>query len=541
MSSTTQPAADWQRGRVASWLVSVDHKRIGALYLGWAGVFFVIAGVLTLLMRLQMTRPDASILGSGTYRGVLTMHGTLLVFFVLLPVVTGLATYLVPLMIGARRIAMPGAAATALWLFVFGGVAITLSAFADGGASQAGWTGFPPLALAQSGNGVGLWLMGLLLLAISLMLSAANLIATIRSLRADGMDLARMPMFTWSVYVWSWLTLVLVPVAAIGLLLLLLEREFSGSFDFFLDGDTVDPKLIWLFGQSFAYAALVPVFGILAEIVAVFAGRAIANARLLAQSLVAVGGLTIVLVLYHAYSTGIGKKPSVLLLLLAIVATIPSVVAIGLISNALWQARGSLRWTAPLLFGGGAIFLFGIGLLSALVLVFVGNSRGLRGTAFGVAHAHYLLWGTALLAMLGGVTYWWPKIFGRLLGERLTRWSAVLLFIGFNCTFFVQFLLGDQGQPRGAASFSDHGSTSAYNMISTIGAFVTALGVVFFLLAVLRAHNGTRAGNDPWRADTLEWYTTSPPPPHNFDSVPDVTSARPLTDLREALRTRNAL
>ncbi len=541
MSSTTQPAADWHRGRVASWLVSVDHKRIGALYLGWAGVFFVIAGVLTLLMRLQMTRPDASILGSGTYRGVLTMHGTLLVFFVLLPVVTGLATYLVPLMIGARWIAMPGAAATALWLFVFGGAAVTLSAFADGGASQAGWTGFPPLAIAQSGNGVGLWLMGLLLLAISLVLSALNLIATIRSLRVDGMDWSRTPMFTWSVYVWSWLTLVLVPVAAVGLLLVLLEREFSGSFDFFLDGDTVDPKLIWLFGQSFAYAALVPVFGILAEIVSVFAGRAIANARLFAQSLIAVGGLTILLVLYHGYSTGIGKKPSVVLLLLAIVATIPSVVAIGLIKSALWRARGSLRWTAPLLFAGGAIVLFGIGLLSALVLVFVGNSRGLRGTAFGVAHAHYLLWGTALLALLGGVTYWWPKIFGRLLGERLTRWSAVLLFVGFNCTFFVQFLLGDQGQPRGASSFSDHGSTSAYNMISTIGAVVTALGVLFFLLAVLRAHNGTRAGNDPWRADTLEWYTTSPPPSHNFDSVPDVTSSRPLADLRDALRTRNAL
>jgi cytochrome c oxidase subunit 1 len=541
MSSTTQAAADWHRGRVASWLVSVDHKRIGALYLGWAGVFFVIAGVLTLLMRLQVTRPDASILGSGTYRGVLTMHGTLLVFFVLLPVVTGLATYLVPLMIGARTIAMPGSAGVALWLFVFGGAAVTLSAFAGGGASQAGWTGFPPLALAQQGNGVGLWLMGLLLLSISLLLSATNLIATIRTLRTDGMTWSTTPMFTWSVYVWSWLSIVLVPIAALGLLLVLLEREFSGSFDFFLDGDTLEPKLIWLFGQSFAYAALVPIFGILAEIVAVFAGRAIANARMLGQALIGIGGLTILLVLYHAYSTGIGRNPSVVLLLLAIVATIPSVVAIWLLESTLWKARASLRWTAPLLFAGGAIVLFGIGLLSALVLAIFGNDRGLRGTAFGVAHAHYLLWGTALLAMLGGVVYWWPKIFGRLLGETLTRWSAILLFVGFNCTFFVQFLLGDQGQARGASSFSAGGSTSAYNMISTIGAFVTALGVVFFLLAVLRAKSGTRAGNDPWLGDTLEWYTPSPPPPHNFDSIPRIRSARPLSDLREILRTRNAL
>ena len=330
MSSATPTAPSWHRGRVAGWLVSVDHKRIGALYLGSAGLFFVIAGVLTLLMRLQVTRPDASILGSGTYRGVLTMHGTLLVFFVLVPVVTGLATHLVPLLIGARRIALPEIAAASLWLYLFAGTAVVLSAFAGGGASQAGWTGFPPLALAQRGNGVDLWLIGLLLLSISLLGSSANLVATIRSLRTDGMEWSRLPMFAWSIYVWSWLTIVLVPIAAVGLTLVLLERRFSGSFDFFLDGDAVKPKLIWLFGQSFAYVALVPVLGIVAEIVAVFSGRAIANARVLAQSLVALGGLMMLVVIYHAYSTGIGRKPSVLLLLLAVVATVPSAVALWL-------------------------------------------------------------------------------------------------------------------------------------------------------------------------------------------------------------------
>jgi cytochrome c oxidase subunit 1 len=285
----------------------------------------------------------------------------------------------------------------------------------------------------------------------------------------------------------------------------------------------------------------VPVVGILAEIVAVFAGRAIASARTLAQAVVGIGGLTLILVLYHAYAGGIGRKPSIVLLLLAVIATIPSVVALVLLKKTLWEARGRIRWTAPMLFAGGAIVLFAIGLLSALALAIFGNNRDWRGTAFSVAHAHYLIWGTALLTLLAGLTYWWPKVFGRLLGTRLTAWSAWLLFIGFNCTFFVQFLLGDKGQPAGASSFGEHGSISAYNMISTIGAAVTTLGVLAFLLAVARAQNGKRAGNDPWLGDTLEWYTTSPPPPHNFDSVPAITSARPLADLRRTLQERNAL
>ena len=540
MSSTAQPAASWHRGRVASWLVSVDHKRIGALYLGFASIFFVLAGILTLLMRLQLTRPDASILGADTYHGVLTMHGTLLVFFVLVPVVTGLATFIVPLQIGSRGIAMPGLAASALWLFLFAGIAVVLSALAGGGASRAGWTGYPPLSLLQEGNGVRLWLIGLFVLALSVLASAVNLAATIRAHRAEGMTWANLPLFAWSVYVWALATIVLVPVAAIGLGLLLLERRFPGSFDFFLTGDkTVKPWLVWLFGQSFAYAALVPVLGVVAEILAVFAGRAVASARVLVQSLVGVAGLTIALVLYHAYATGVGRKPSVLLLLLAVVATIPALVAFVLLAKTFLGAWSSLRWTAPLLFSAGAVVLLGIGLLSALVLAVFGNDRGLRGTAFGVAHAHYLLWGTALFALLGALVYWWPKVFGRLLGTTLTRWSAILLFVGFNCTFFVQFLLGDQGQAKGAAVFDENGSTSAYNMISTIGAFASAAGVLFFLLAVARAVKGRRAGNDPWQAATLEWYTTSPPP-HNFDSIPEVTSARPLADLRSKLKELNA-
>ena len=213
----------------------------------------------------------------------------------------------------------------------------------------------------------------------------------------------------------------------------------------------------------------------------------------------------------------------------------------GLLLDTLWRARSGLRWTAPLLFAVGAVLLFVVGILSAVFLAIFSNSRGLRGTVFGSAHAHYLLWGTALLALLGALTYWWPKIFGRLLDERLTSAAAALLFLGFNCAFFPQFLLGDEGQASDASTFSGHGSTEAYNVISTIGAFGTALGLLTFLLAVAKAHSGRRAGNDPWLGDTLEWYTSSPPPPRNFDSLPPITSARPLHDLRRRLKERNAL
>ena len=542
MSSTTQPAVSWHRGRVAGWLVSVDHKRLGVLYLGWAAVFLAIAGILTVLMRLQLTQPNSSVLSSDTYAELRTMHGTLLVFFVLVPVVVGLATHLVPLMIGARRIAMPGLAAVSLWLFVFGGGAVVLSAFAQGGPSRAGWTGYPPDSITQHGHGMDLWLIGMLLLACSVTGSAANLARTIQSYRADGMTWSRTPLFVWSVGIWAYASVVLVPLAGAGLVLILLERRRGSSFDFFLTGDhKVKGDLTWLFGQSFAYLALIPVVGILAEIVAVFGGRALANARVLTQSLMGFGGLTLLLALYHAYAGAEGKAPNVILLLLAIVATVPSVVAVGLLVETLWRARTGVRWTAPLLFAVGAVALFVVGILSAVFLAIFANSRGLRGTVFGSAHAHYLLWGTALLALLGALAYWWPKLFGRLLDERLTSAAAALLFLGFNCAFFPQFLLGDQGQAADASTFGGHGSTEAYNVISTIGAFGTALGLLAFLLAVAKAHSGRRAGNDPWLGDTLEWYTSSPPPPRNFDSLPPITSARPLHDLRRRLKERNAL
>jgi len=285
----------------------------------------------------------------------------------------------------------------------------------------------------------------------------------------------------------------------------------------------------------------VPALGIVVEVLAVFGGRAVANARLLTRSLAAFGALAFVLVLYHAYAGAEGKNPSIVLLVLAVVATIPVVAAFGLLVASLWGARGHIRWSAAMIFAVGAVVLLAVGLLSALVLVFAADSRDLRGTAFTSAHAHYLVWGTGLFAVLAGLTYWWPKIFGRLLDRRLTWFAAVLLFVGFNFTFFFEFFLGDNRQSATASSYSNHGADHAYNVIVTIGAFATGLALVLFLVAVARSAKGRRAGNDPWQGETLEWYTTSPPPPHNFGSLPTIASATPLGDLRRRLKERNAL
>jgi cytochrome c oxidase subunit I len=526
-----------------SWVSSVDHKQLGIMYLLGAFVFFLVAGVLALLMRIQLAVPNNHFLSPQVYNQFFTMHGTTMIFLVVVPLLVGFATYMVPLMIGARDMAFPRLNALSFWVQIFGGVMLYFS-FAtsgiNGGAPEVGWFAYAPLSeTAYSyGPGVNYWTIGLLGIGVGTLTAGINLMATIISMRAPGMSIRRLPLFVWMTLITGFLIVVVMPILNAGLVMLLADRLLNAHF---FRADTGGSAVLWqhvfwAFGHPEVYIMVLPAFGIISEVIPVFSGKPIYGYDFVAASTLAIAFLSLTVWAHHMFAVGLGHPVDLFFAICSMAISVPTGIKIFNWTATMYQGR--VRFTTAMLFAVSFLVMFTIGGLSGIAFAVVPIDWQLTDSYFVVAHFHYVLFGGTALAVFAGVYYWFPKITGRMLDERWGKVNFWLTFIGFNLTFMIQHVLGMLGMPRRVFTYPALPGWEAMNMISTIGAFVLAFAVLTLMINIaISLRSGKLAGNNPWDAWTLEWATTSPPPPENFTRVPPVRGRRPLWDLAHPDRT----
>ncbi|HZL20496.1 MAG TPA: cytochrome c oxidase subunit I [Polyangia bacterium] len=526
----TEPEA---RGGPFSWVATVDHKRIGILYLSTALFFFAVGGFEALLMRLQLARPNAHFLSPDAYNQIFTMHGTTMIFLFVMPTLVGFNNYLVPLMIGARDMAFPRLNALSYWFFVFGGALLHYSLL-SGGAPSAGWFSYAPLSETpfNSTHGTDYWALALLVLGMGSVAGAVNLIATVITLRAPGLTIRRLPLFVWMTFVTAFMIVLALPVLNAALAMLLIDRRLDAHFFQATGGGSAIlwQHFFWTFGHPEVYIMALPAFGMISEVIPVFSRKPIFGYGFVAASTVAIAILSFAVWVHHMFAAGLGHAADLVFAGASMLIAVPTGVKVFNWIATLWG--GSLRFTTAMLFALGFLIEFVIGGLSGVTFAAAPIDWQVTDTYYVVAHFHYVLFGGTLFAVFAATYYWFPKMSGRLLSERWGKVHFWLTVVGFNLTFFVQHLLGLEGMPRRVFTYPDLPGWGALNLASTVGAFVLALAMLVFALNILfsRRH-GKAAGDNPWEAWTLEWATTSPPPPHNFERVPPVRGRRPLWDL----------
>jgi cytochrome c oxidase subunit I len=531
-TTLTPTAQGYRRSWVLEWLTTVDHKKIGVLYIVNSFLFFFAAGILALLVRSELAVPGLQFLDERTYNQAFTMHGTIMIFLFVVPVLSGFANYIVPLQLGAPDMAFPRINALSFWFLPLGGLLI-FSGYLFGGAAAEGWTLYTPLSSGAYSTGVGtdLWLIGLLLVGTASILGSVNFIATIFKMRAPGMTLFRMPILVWTVLVTATLILLATPVLAAGLIALFIDRNYGGSFfDPNTGGNPVLwQHLFWFFGHPEVYIVILPAMGVVSEILPVFTRRPLFGYRAFVFATIAIGLLSFSVWAHHMFATGQVFLPF-FSFMTALIAVPTGVKMFNWLAT-LW--RGSIILATPMLFALGFLSMFLIGGISGVMLAEPPIDFHLTDTYFVVAHLHYVFFGGSVFGVFAATYYWFPKMTGRRLNERLGKVHFWLTFIGFNLTFFPQHILGIQGMPRRVADYSPDAGWTLLNLVSTMGAFVIAVSMLPFLVNVVATFiNGEKVGDDPWEGNTLEWATSSPPPPYNFDKLPPIRSERPVFDLR---------
>ncbi len=529
MSTVAAPAGAARAG-VLGWIAGTDHKRTAARVALTAFGFFIVSGTLALLMRAELAEPGLQLLSRDAYNQLFTIHGSGMIYLVMTPIALALGVYFVPLQVGAAELAAPRLALGGFWLLLGGGTTMYAGFLSDQGAAKAGWTAFPPLSGEQAtpGTGMDMWVIGVMLAAAGSFLLAACVLTTIVRLRAPGMTMLRLPVFTWTMLVTTLMVVVAFPVLVVAMALLFADRHLGGVFDG-AGGPIAYQNLFWFYGHPVVYVMFFPFVGAVSEVVATFSRRRFFGYRPLVFSLLAFAGLSMSVWAHHMFATGQVTNQYFALTSTALIVP-AGIEYFDLIAT---MAGGSILLRTPMLFALGFILQFLIGGVSGVMVASPPLDYHVHDSFFIVAHFHYTLFAGSLFGLFAGVYYWFPKVTGAMLREGLGKLHFAVLVVGTNLTFFPMFLLGYEGMPRRVADYAPR--FQDLNVVATVGAFVIALAICIFIAnLVVSLRSRVPAGDDPWEGQTLEWATSSPPPPLNFTALPPIRSHAPLLDAREA-------
>lgn len=512
-----------RRTGIMDWLTTVDHKKIGIMYLLAGGFFFLIGGLEAILIRLQLMFPQSEVVSAQFYNELITMHGTTMIFLAAMPILFGFMNAIIPLQIGARDVAYPFVNALGFWTFFFGGVLLNIS-FIAGSVPDAGWTMYAPLSGTTYTEhfGTDYYVIGLQISGIGTLIGGINFLVTIINMRAPGMTFMRMPMFTWATFITSALILFAFPALTVGLAALMFDRLFSGNFfDPSAGGNVVLwEHIFWIFGHPEVYILILPAFGIISEVVSTFSRKRLFGYSSMVFATILIGFLGFMVWAHHMFTTGLGPIANALFSVATMLIAVPTGIKIFNWLFTMWG--GSIKFTVANLFAVGFIPTFVMGGVTGVMLSVAPADYQYHDTYFVVAHFHYVIVGGLVLGIFAGLHYWWPKMFGRVLSEKLGYWTFWTFYIGFHLTFFVQHFLGLLGMPRRIWQYLDGMGFNTLNFISTIGALLMGVGTILFIINILITMRKPKtAENDPWKdGRTLEWTISSPAPEYNFAQTP---------------------